>query len=260
MDLLDIVLYFAIAAISSGINSVAGGGTFLTFPVLILGGMSPIQANIMSTIALWPGSVASAFAFRGQMAQDTEQLSAFKGFLKKSIAISIAGSIIGTALLLSTPERTFSALVPWLLLAATLIFTFGRKGIRLLDMFSSQANPKRRIAANLLQFLIAIYGGYFGAGIGILMLAMLQIMGLSHIHQMNALKTILGSTINGVAWLVFAASGQVLWPLAWVMIAGAVFGGYFGARLSLGVHPEKIRWLVSIIGFAMAAYFFLYGV
>jgi uncharacterized membrane protein YfcA len=260
MNLLDIVMYFSIAAAAGAINSVAGGGTFFTFPVLILHGISSIQANIVSTIALWPGSVASAYAYYGQIAKDADELVRFKRFLRKSMIVSIIGSAIGTALLLSTPERTFSAMVPWLLFTATLIFTFGRQMIRGLDVFSSHISPARRVAAEIFQFLIAIYGGYFGAGIGILMLAMLQVIGLSHIHQMNALKTILGSTINAVAWVVFALSGKVLWSVALIMIAGAVMGGYVGARLAVHVPPEKVRFLVSAIGFAMTGYFFLHGV
>ena len=245
MALPDIALYLAIAAIGSAVNSVAGGGTFLTFPVLILNGLTPLQANIASTIALWPGSVASAVAFRSQRGHvERERLVPF-------IIISVLGSAIGTAILLLAPERVFSFLVPWLLLMATLIFTFGR-------YLTPHAAGKHKAYA--LQFAIAIYGGYFGAGIGILMLAMLQVWGLTHIHQMNALKTLLGSAINGVAWVIFLFSGRVVWDVAAVMIVGAIVGGYAGARLSLRVDPGKIRALVSAVGFAMSAYFFLYGV
>ncbi|MFW0778112.1 MAG: sulfite exporter TauE/SafE family protein [Rickettsiales bacterium] len=253
MDLLDIALYFAIAAIGGGLNSVAGGGTFLTFPVLILGGLSSIQANIVSTIALWPGAVASAFAYRTERDVDSKTLTPF-------IIISILGASIGTAVLLLTPEQTFSALVPWLLLVAVLVFTFGGKGIAVLRAFSHETTPTQKYAAWMFQFVIAIYGGYFGAGIGILMLAMLQIMGLTHIHKMNALKTILGSTINAVAVFIFLFSGRVVWDVAGVMIIGAIVGGYVGARMSLRVSANKVRALVSVIGFAMSAYFFLYGV
>jgi uncharacterized protein len=253
MNLLDIVLYFSIAMTASCINSVAGGGTFLTFPLLIINGMTAIQANIVSTIALWPGSVASAIAYRGEQKLPRKQFMPL-------IIISIAGSIVGTAILLLTPEVVFRQLVPWMLLAAISIFTFGGKGVAWLNQFSSHATPARRFGAAFLQFLIAVYGGYFGAGIGILMLAMLQVMGFSHIHQMNALKTVLGSAINGVAWLIFVFSGRVVWDVALIMLMGAVLGGYIGARVSLRISPDKIRLLVSVIGFSMTAYFFLYGV
>ena len=256
MDLPDIVLYFAAAAAGGAINAVAGGGTFLVFPLLIFGGMGSVQANIMSTIALWPGAVASAFAYRGELKRDLEQLPNVTDFLKKSIAVSMAGSLIGTVTLLMTPEVLFKDLVPWLLLFASVIFTFGRHGIRWLNPFMGQ----KRSAGYALQFATAVYGGYFGAGIGILMLAMLQLLGLSDIHQMNSLKTILGSAINVVAWTIFLFSGKVIWGLAALMIAGALIGGWFGAKLALKVSPQKVRALVSVIGFATCAYFFVHGV
>ncbi len=245
MTLLDIALYFAAAFVGSAINSVAGGGTFLTFPVLILGGLTASQANIMSTIALWPGSVASALAYRGQ-------LQVARSLLSRFVVVSVAGSAIGTFTFLYTPEAVFAWLVPWLLLVATLIFTFGgRVRIAKADMATTHGF--------VAQFFIAVYGGYFGAGIGILMLAMLQWLGLSHIHQMNALKTVLGSAINAVAVLIFVLSGSVLWPVAAVMIAGAVCGGVIGAKIALRVSPRIVRSLVIATGFATSAYFFLYG-
>ena len=251
MNLLDIVSYFAIAAIGSAINAVAGGGTFLAFPVLILGGVDALQANIISTIALWPGSVASAFAFRSERTANIRELLPF-------ILISVAGSAVGAAILLLTPVRVFSTMVPWLMLGATLLFTFGRFFLR--QPAEVQPQQKHPFVAYMLMMLIAIYGGYFGAGIGILMLAMLQLMGHSNIHQMNALKTVLGSAINAVAWVVFAVSGIVRWDIAGVMIMGGIAGGYVGARLSLRVPPKKIRLLVSVIGFTMTALFFVRGV
>jgi len=199
----------------------------------------------MSTIALWPGSVASSVAFK------SERANMDKKRLVPLIIISMIGSALGTWLLLSTPEAIFKELVPYLLLAATVIFTFGRS----LAIRSSGNNT-----AAWLQFPIAIYGGYFGAGIGILMLAMMQILGMKHIHEMNAVKTVLGSTINAVAFLVFIFSPLVVWNVAVVMIIGAIIGGYAGARLSLKVSPQKIRIFISAIGFAMSGYFFLYGV
>lgn len=250
MTLLEISLFFLAAAGGGAINSVAGGGTFLTFPVLTMFGMSSFQANIMSTIALWPGSVSSAFGYRKELFVKKQQLIQF-------MALSIIGSIAGAQVFLHTPELAFERLVPWLLLGATLIFTFGRKGIGWLNQFSDGVTPGRRMAGVGIQLVIAFYGGYFGAGIGILMLAMLQLIGMHHIHQMNALKTVLGSTINAVAVVMFCLSGHVQWDMAPVMIAGAIIGGYAGTRLALRVSPEKIRWLVSAIGFSMTAYYFL---
>lgn len=246
MTLPETGLFFLVAMAGSAINSVAGGGTFITFPMLIMSGLSAIQANIVSTIALWPGSVASAFAYRRALVADRKQLTPF-------LIISIVGSVIGTLTLLLTPEQTFKQLVPWLLLCATLIFTFGRN-------LKLPASHHARPVGYGLQLAIAIYGGYFGAGIGILMLAMLQLLGLSNIHQMNAMKTILGSAINAVAVALFVLSGKVVWPVALVMVAGALMGGFFGAKLALKVSPGKVRLLVVAVGFAMTGYFFIHGV
>ncbi len=203
----------------------------------------------MSTVALWPGSVSSAFGYR-------KQLNVEKKVLWRFILVSIIGSVLGAELFLNTSEVAFERLVPWLLLGATLLFTFGRHGIKLLHQFSGKVTAASLLLGVFLQLVIAIYGGYFGAGIGILMLAMLQLMGMTHIHQMNALKTVLGSTINAVAFALFIMSGHVIWPVAAVMVAGAITGGYFGAKLAMKVSVEKIRLLVSAIGFGMTAYYF----
>lgn len=246
MTLPDIALFFMAAMAGGAVNAVAGGGTFIVFPLLIWGGLGSVQANIMSTIALWPGSVSSVFAYR-------REISVSRKNLINLAIISILGSAIGTATLLLTPEALFQRLVPWLLLIATLIFTFGRRFIK--SGLPHEGGKK----ILFIQFCIALYGGYFGAGIGILMLAMLQMMGMQSIHRMNAIKTILGSAINAVAVVIFISAGRVVWPLAAVMISGAVAGGYFGARYALKVSPQKVRMFVSCIGFAMTAYFFLHG-
>lgn len=254
MEYLYLVGLGGAAAVGAAMNAVAGGGTFLVFPLLILSGFGAVAANIMSTIALWPGSVASSVAFKSERAQfEKKRLIPF-------IIASIIGSALGTWLLLSTPEAMFKQLVPYLLLVATLIFTFGKTLIR---HFHKSKNPDLKtnwIPAVAGMTAIAIYGGYFGAGIGILMLAMLQMLGMSKIHEMNAIKTVLGSTINAVAFFVFIFSPLVLWDVTIVMILGAIIGGYVGARVSLRISPEKLRLIISVIGFAMSGYFFLYGV
>lgn len=251
MSLTQLAVFFGISFIAAAINSVAGGGTFLTFPVFILNGLTSSQANIMSTVALWPGVLASSFGYRGQMGMDKKRLIPFA-------AIGIIGGGIGAVWFLTTPESTFAALVPWLLLSATLIFTFGKYVVAGLNRLSL-SDSHRRLLAISLQIIIGIYGGYFGAGIGILTLAMLQILGHTSIHQMNALKTILTAAINATTVIVFIASGKVLWSHAAIMIAGAICGGYVGARLALKIAPHHVRMLVSAIGFSMTAYFFLHG-
>lgn len=249
MTLLEISLFFIVPAIAAAINSVAGGGTFLTFPIFIINGLTPLQANVMSTIALWPGTISSSYGYR-------KVLTASYRSLLPLFMICIIGGTLGSLTLLHTPEIIFKKLVPWLLLVATLIFTFGRHGIALWHEYFPDKGKNQGLAF-CIQGLISFYGGYFGAGIGILMLAMLQLMGYSNIHQMNAVKTLLGAAINFATVIIFIYSGAVIWNLAAVMIAGGIFGGYVGARLALKVAPEHVRLLVSFIGFSMSAYFFL---
>jgi uncharacterized membrane protein YfcA len=252
MNLLDISLFFIVPAIAAAINSVAGGGTFLTFPVFIFYGLTPLQANIMSTIALWPGTISSTYGYRKELTTDRKKLLPL-------LIICVIGGTAGSLTLLYTPEVIFRNLVPWLLLAATLIFTFGRYVIVYLHK-KFPHSKEQPLLAMVMQLVIAFYGGYFGAGIGILMLAMLQLMGLSDIHKMNALKTLLAAAINMATVVIFIFAGAVIWNLAAVMIAGGIFGGYVGARLALKVAPQHIRTLVSVIGFLMTAYFFLHDV
>ncbi len=251
MTITQLAVFFAVSFIAAAINSVAGGGTFLTFPVFILNGLTSAQANIMSTVALWPGVLASSYGYRSEMGLGRKKLLPF-------IIIGVIGGGAGAVWFLSTPESTFARLVPWLLLSATLIFTFGKYVVAGLNRLSMSARH-RTILAISLQIIISIYGGYFGAGIGILTLAMLQILGHTSIHQMNALKTILTAAINAATVFIFIASGKVLWAHAAIMMLGAICGGYAGSRLALKLKPAHVRILVSTIGFSMTAYFFLRG-
>ncbi len=252
MNFLEISLFFIVPAIAAAINSVAGGGTFLTFPVFIMNGLTPLQANVMSTVALWPGTVASSYGYRSFLVADKKRLLPL-------LIIGVIGGAAGSLTLLHTPEIFFKRLVPWLLLFATLIFTFGKYGVVWMRSRFPNANEYYNLGLTL-QLFIAFYGGYFGAGIGILMLAILQMLGLSNIHEMNALKTLLGAAINMATVIIFIGAGAVVWNVAFIMIAGGIFGGYAGARLAIKVPPKYIRWFVSSIGFFMSAYFFLYNV
>lgn len=246
----DIGVFFGVSFIAAAVNAVAGGGTFLTFPLFILNGLSPLSANIMSTIALWPGTLASIHGYRSVRNVSHE-------FLFPFLMICLIGGIAGALLLLSTPEKVFTRMVPWLLLAATLIFTFGQ---RMTPFIQHHLHPdtKSRMLPYAGMATIALYGGYFGAGFGMLTLAMLQLMGFSNIHQMNAIKTLLTGSINAAAFVIFVLMASIDWGLAIVMILGAMAGGYLGARTSLKVAPQKIRLLVSTIGMVMTVYFFLH--
>jgi uncharacterized membrane protein YfcA len=252
MTIVHFLLLFVAAALGGALNSVAGGGTFITFPALIFAGIPPINANTTSTVALWPGSIASVGAYRGEVAWDRPVL--LLG------GMSVLGGVLGSVLLLRTPQATFEQLVPYLLLVATLLFTFGgpltrRLGLGGRDWKSS--SPRALLALSLAQLGIATYGGFFGGGIGVLMLAALSLMGMSNIHAMNALKTLFAACINAVAVLVFVAAGAVVWPAAAVMTGGALLGGYGGAYYARRVDPRHVRLVVTIVGCILTVYFFL---
>ncbi|MDE3061321.1 MAG: sulfite exporter TauE/SafE family protein, partial [Pseudomonadota bacterium] len=171
------------------------------------------------------------------------------------LIIGLMGGAAGAELLLHTSEVTFKALVPWLMLLATMVFTFGRHLTSALHRL--RLNMDEGAPALMAMTTISVYGGYFGAGIGILTLAMLQLMGHEYIHRMNAMKTMLTGAVNAITALIFIFSGKVIWHLAIAMVAGGVLGGYIGARGALKIPPQQVRWLVSLIGFTMTAYFFL---
>jgi uncharacterized membrane protein YfcA len=245
----------SVAAVAGAINSVAGGGTFLTFPALIFCGVTPLRANTTNTVALWCGSLASVGAYRNQLGGQRRALLTL-------LITSLVGGLIGALLLLRTPDATFEMLLPWLLLTATLTFIFGkhltlwlRRRVHL-DINRPQTLVPF-VVATVIQLVISIYGGFFGGGIGILMLALLTLLGYEEIHVMNGLKTVLATTINGISVAAFVWANTVEWPQALVMIAGSVVGGYGGAILAQRVSPELIRYVVMAIGTSMTIYFFV---
>lgn len=251
-------ILFVAAVLGGTLNSVAGGGSFLTFPTLIFTGVPAIEANATSTVALWPGAVASIGGYRGAMRVERRLLLILSG-------VSLLGGVLGAILLLHTKQALFLKLVPYLLLLATLLFAFGgpltarlrrRKGDH--DEESSTFRlPLGWIIA--LQFVIALYGGFFGGGIGILMLATLTLMGMEDIHSANALKALLNACINGVAVITFIVAGAVFWGQAVVMIFGAIAGGYGGASIARRLDPTLVRRFVILVGLVMSAYFFVRG-
>jgi uncharacterized membrane protein YfcA len=240
-------LILAASAFGAGaMNAMAGGGTILTFPTLMFLGMPAVAANATSTVALLPGAAASMAGFRREVSEN-------RGWLRTLFLPSLLGGVLGSILLLRTPEKTFQHLAPVLILFATILFML--RGA-LSKRFSPQAGvpdlsslpPGRWLTAALLQFGVAVYGGYFGAGIGILMLALLGFLGLTDIHAMNGLKNFFNLCINSVAAGYFILKGAVSWPEAAVLAVGAVLGGYGGARFSRRIGQEKARAAVVVIG------------
>jgi len=248
----NFILLFLAAAVGGTVNSVAGGGGFIAFPALLFSGVPSINANATSTVALWPGTLASTGAYR----------RALSGDLLKRIAplivMTFLGSIVGSLLLLKTRQSTFDKMVPWLLLGATLLFTFSGKVTGWIKRHHSEGGPSAMgvIGVTLLQACAAVYIGYFGAGVGIVMLALLAMMGVENIHSMNGLKTLLATCGNAVAVIVFIIAGAVFWTQALVMIFGGALGGYAGAWYAQKMNPKTVRYVVITIGFSMTVYFF----
>jgi uncharacterized protein len=240
------VLLFLAAVAGGAINSVAGGGSFVAFPALLFAGVAPVPANATNTIALWPGSLASVLAYRRELDEVKREL------LPLALA-ALVGGLGGSLLLLHTSENTFVLLIPWLLLFATVLFTFGGAVARKL---TRGAHAPLWLAA-IAQLAISVYGGYFGGGMGIMMLAVLTLLGMTHIHRMNALKNVLGALINGVAVVAFIVAGAVRWAPGIVMIAGGITGGYAGAAMARRVSPKYVRWMVMAIAWGMTTYFFV---
>ena len=249
-----LVIYLVLcgsAFLAGAINAVAGGGTLLTFPALfsVLG--NGILANGTSTVALMPGSIASAWGYRKELADK-------RAILMPLIWPSLIGGMIGALLVTRFPQEVFNALVPWLILLAALLFLVQRPIQRWMGIHLQDAPPTNRTIAMVVgfQFLIAVYGGYFGAGIGILMLSALAFMTAGDIHHINGMKVFLASAINAVAVVVFIAEGQVNWNYGLAMSVAAIAGGYGGARTARRLKPVYVRTIVIAIGFGMSAYYF----
>lgn len=243
------------AGIAGALNALAGGGSFISFPALLFMGIPPVEANATNTVALWPGLVASAMAY-------LKRLNAPLRVLAPLLATSVVGGWAGALLLLKTPQHTFMRLVPWLLLAGTLLFAFGNS-LRSLVGKTAVVDDLRDISVRAIvigsisELLVAIYGGYFGAGIGFMALAMLALMGMRDIHAMGAIRTLLAVAVNAAAVVTFIVARAVLWPQCLVMIAGSLAGGWFGAHYAQQADPKRVRGMVIGVGIAMTGYFFL---
>jgi uncharacterized membrane protein YfcA len=251
-----IVLLFLAAAIGGGLNAVAGGGSFLTLPALIFSGVSPVVANATSTLALWPASISSTFAYRGDI-KTSRRWVVILG------VTSVVGGLAGAQLLVRTSDSSFLRLLPWLMLVAAVTFTFGN---RLRPKTSNSGSHRFESGGDwhpsmlgivFIQLVIAAYGGYFGGGMGIMMLATLALAGMTNIHEMNGLKALLGVSINGLALLTFVLSGAIQWKYGLTMAAGGILGGYSTAAFARRLDPRYVRTFVIVVGWSMTVYFFL---
>jgi len=235
------------AAFGAGIlNTVAGGGTFLTFPALVFTGMPPVMANATSTVAVFPGYLGGAVGFRNELA----------GFDRKRLlrlaAITLAGGLAGSGLLLVSSNQAFSMVVPFLLLGATLVFLFGD---RVRQWAASRARDVSSEGA-LGLFGVALYGGYFNGGLGIVLLALFSLWGMTDLNRMNALKSGLSFLLSAISVAVFAVAGLVAWPQAIIMMLAATAGGYAGAPLARALPKPVVRRVIATVGFGMSAVFF----
>jgi uncharacterized membrane protein YfcA len=242
-------LLFAATLAAGALNAVAGGGSFITLPALLFAGVTPVAANATSTFAVWPASVASAVAYR-------RELGAPRTWVPLG-AVSLLGGLFGGLLLVKTSDSSFMRLLPWLMLLGALTFTFGGAVTkRLGGGVQADALPWWMF---VLQLAIATYGGYFGGGMGIMMLAMLAAVGMTDIHEMNGLKAVLGVAINAVALVTFVANGAIVWQPGIVMAAGGIIGGYAGGAIARRLSRDAVRWFVILVAWTMTAYFFVRG-
>ena len=243
-----------VSTIGGAVNSIAGGGTLLTFPALLGLGVPPVAANATSTVALWPGSFASMMGYR-------KELPGIKQWALGLAIPSILGGITGAWLLLHTTDERFREIVPWLVFGATVLFAVQGPFMKWLRKRMDMPHEAPPISPTLgmiaVQFFVAIYGGYFGAGAGIVMLGMFGLMGLTNIHQMNGLKNFNGICFNGVAVIMFATMGLINWPIAAVMTLGSTVGGYAMSHTAQKVPQSWVRAAVAVIGFASAVWLFV---
>ena len=250
-DPFNVVLLLVAAFIAGALNAVAGGGSFLTLPALVFTGMPPVIANATGTVALLPGYVSGALGFR-------EDMEAPPGLSLRSLTVlSLVGGATGAALLLVTDDQTFSRIVPWLLLLATILFAVGPILLRRLKGSKTGHASVGRAAAGMLA--VSIYGGYFNGGLGILLLALFGLLGQTNLNAMNGIKNLVSALLTAIAVAVYAWGGLVAWPQALVMMIAATAGGYLGARLARRIPAPMLRAGIVAIGLLMTTLFFLRG-
>jgi len=236
-----------LAAFGAGVlNTIAGGGTFLTFPALVFTGMPPVAANATSAVAVFPGYFAGALGFRRELGRFE------RGRLVRLCLITLAGGATGSGLLLISSNDAFAAVVPFLLLAATLAFLLGDRIRAFAAAHARAVTPEGALGL----FAVSVYGGYFNGGLGIVLLALFALWGMTDLMGMNGLKNGLSFVLSSISVAIFALAGLVAWPQAVLMMLAATAGGYAGAPLARALPKEAVRWLIAAIGFGMSAVFF----
>lgn len=242
-------MLFGAGALAGGLNALAGGGGFITLPTLIWAGDAPVIANIGGTVAVWPGLMATLFAYRRNLQHHKHPLAVY-------LALAACGSILGAVLLLYTTNAFFMSLLPWLLLFATTLFITGPSLTKRLVAWRGTESPFPAGLVYILLFCIAVYGGYFGGGMGIMTLAVLTLIGMRDIHEMNALKSLLVMVINGIGVVVFTLSGKVHWGPCLIMTLGCICGGYAAGHWVQKVEQGKVRIAIACLATGMTLYFF----
>jgi uncharacterized protein len=248
------LVFLFVTSIAAGVmNAFAGGGTVLTFPALLAAGMTPVAANATNSVALVPGSLSAGLGFRGELGNLSRRVLIYL------LTASLGGGLLGAWLVVIAGDALFRTLVPWLILGATALFIAQEPLRRWRERHNTRRAQKDLDDLNLwglagAQFLVAIYGGFFGAGMGILMLAELGFIGLTNIHQMNGLKNFAAVCINGIAAVFFALGRHVYWPFAALMAVGSVLGGYAGAWLAQRIGEAMVRWAIILVGLGIGAY------
>lgn len=251
MDFWTTSLLLASAAFAAGaLNAIAGGGSFLTFPALVFTGVPPIVANATSALAVSPGYLGSTLGFRSELRELPPRR------LKREMAISAVGGVAGALLLLVTPARIFSGIVPWLLLFATVLFATGPVIARRAAAASLEGQGLARWREPGL-LGVAIYGGYFNGGLGILLMALYTVAGESRINTVNALKNLNSLVLSWLAVGAFVVAGAIAWKEGLLMMAAATAGGFFGARWSRRLPAQWVRVGVIVTGLVMSALFFV---
>jgi uncharacterized protein len=249
MMLVSTLVLFIAGFVGGALIAVAGGGTFITFPALVFVGVPALSANASSAVALFPGNLTSAWAYRRDILGIRDiDIRLFAG-------LSVVGSLLGAILLLVTPTKIFSGLVPWLMLFATIVFAFAN--------FTRLENLRHfrlgRGASRVAMFLMAVYGGYFGAGLGFMMLAALTLLGMRDIHAMNGLKLVLAALMSIVSVFTYSLAGVVYWGAAIPVLIGGLAGSYLGARAARRIEPRILKAFIVLLGAGLTIFFFWRG-